>query len=274
MRHTAGHIALFLALLTGGCGDTALDPFQESDLAFSFFGFLDAGADTQFVRVDMVRQTLTTAPAPLDADVMLEELTTGTRIVLHDSLFRFQAEHETRYAHNFWTAQPLTPRATYRLQATGPDGRTSTARIALPDTFPTPRIRGSTIEAYGIDRLADVQVVYCVFDLVSRDVFKHTISYRDQAEAFADTFRVFVSRTRDEAAINRVVAGRPKAILAIKVVVAAAGPDWPDLAGIDEETLALPQVVTNVEGGVGFVGGIAGKTIPWPSSIPWPPVCP
>lgn len=266
---------LTLAVLCGaGCGEAVLDPFQETDLAFSLFGVLDAGADTQYVRVTPVRRTLVVAPEPLAARVTLEEMATGETVTLRDSLFRFPAEREMRYGHNFWAARRLRPRMAYRVRVAGPSGEAVTAPIVLPDTFPTPRIRGSTIEMTGIDRLADVQVIYCIRDLVTFETLTHTVSYRDEVAAADDTLRVFVSRSRDEQAIGQVLAGRPRAILAVRVRVAAAGPDWPEVAGLDEETLALPQVVSNVSGGVGFVGGIAARTVRWPSSIPWPPVCP
>ena len=46
--------------------------------------------------------------------------------------------------------------------------------------------------------------------------------------------------------------------------VAAAGPDWPDLAAINDQTLALPNIVSNVEEGIGFLGGIISRTFFWP----------
>lgn len=61
---------------------------------------------------------------------------------------------------------------------------------------------------------------------------------------------------RDQEEITRRLGGALFAITSIEVTVAAAGPDWPDLAAFDDETLALPNVVSNIEEGVGFLSGI------------------
>ena len=52
---------LIAALLLGSC-DTAFDPFQENDYHFSVFGFLDDAADSQFIRITPVRDSIALTP--------------------------------------------------------------------------------------------------------------------------------------------------------------------------------------------------------------------
>ena len=163
-------LALLTTLLVlGGCSDTALDPFQESPFNYSIFGYLDAGADTQFVRVTPLRNILTSAADSIDATVTLEHLATAHKIIWKDSLFQFG---QGVVGHNFWSTEPLMPGNVYRLTVMRSDGAASMATVTLPDTFPDPIIRidnfnpaiKPTILITGVERLADVQMIYHVRD--------------------------------------------------------------------------------------------------------------
>ena len=127
-----------------------------------------------------------------------------------------------------------------------------------------------------IDRLADVVVVYRFFNLLERRPSKHTVSYLNDVEHFEEELRVLVKWARDQDEIARRIGGPfyrsfggPLYFLtSVEVTVAAAGPDWPDLREVDDETLALPNVFSNVEEGLGFLGGIISKTVFWPGFEP------
>ncbi|MDZ7694856.1 MAG: hypothetical protein U5K69_27685 [Balneolaceae bacterium] len=122
-------------LLFSGC-DSPFEPHQENNrYHFSMFGYLDASADTQWVRIMPVRDSLLYNPGEIDATVTLEELETGKTVTLNDSLFHFS---NNRYAHNFWTTESLEPSGTYRLKAERSDGAASHATITLPADFSTP----------------------------------------------------------------------------------------------------------------------------------------
>ena len=262
---------LFAAvLLLAHCDDTVLDPFKESNLHFSIGGFLDGGVDTQFVRVSPVRDSIFLGPGPLDASVTLEHLATGETTTWHDSVFFYKAVGAVseNIAHNFWSAAPLEPLATYRMTVANTDGVKSSATVTLPDTFPTPIVDGNTIKMRGIERLADVIVEYRMEELLSGRILTIPISYLEEVSRVQGEFWVFVDRSGDESDINaRFLIARLQT-LSIKITVAAAGPDWPDLTEIDRETLALPDVVSNIEDGVGFLGGIISKTFFWPGFEP------
>lgn len=259
-------LALAGALLLVRCDAAVLDPFQESDFVYSIGGYLDGGVDTQFVRVTPLRDSIALAPGPLDATVTLEHLATGQTTTWRDSVFAYQGAGSpvVTIAHNYWSDVPILPRATYRLTVTRSDGAASWATVTLPDAFPDPTIDGNTITIRGVERLADVLVEYRFLEQISREIVTLTVSYRREAARENDRIRVFVNRAADEAdAASRFIIARLHT-LSIKVTVAAAGPDWPDLDSVDVETLALPDVISNVEDGLGFLGGIISKTVYWP----------
>ena len=253
-----------MALCLAGC-ETSFEPFEASDGAFSLYGFLDAAADTQFVRVSPLRDSLFTRAAPLDATVTMEHLGTGRTSVWRDSLFRFS---NGALAHNVWTSEPVEPGATYRLTVTRPDGAASTALVQLPPDFPTPIISvlpsspDVYITAIGVERLAEIRMTYHLRDVRSgaRTTFPRSFldRIRPFSEADVDGWSLqFIPA--DVLADVQTLRDANQEVLAIDLFIAAAGPDWPDLEGLDLETLALPETVTNVEGGVGYVGGIVSK---------------
>ena len=267
-------------LLLGGCGDTAFDPFEEGTLNFSVFGFLDAGADTQFVRISTLRDSVALSPGPIDAEVVLQETATGHTIGLRDSLFVFfQEGQDRRIAYNFWTPEPLEPGATYRLTVTRSDGAATRAEVTLPGALPDPVLFAEgtflipvrdwvqTITVKAVERLADVVVVlrFRDNDTPGQPLRMLRMSYVERLRSIASG----VSVTTDIYADLRHRLGTTGCPVVVEAtaVIAVAGPDWPDLTGIDDETLALPGVVTNIEEGVGFLGGIASRTLPWPELV-------
>lgn len=259
---------LAAALLLGAC-DTTIDPFQESNRYFSVFGFLDANADSQFVRITPVRDSIALAPdRPLDATVTLEALASGQTIPLRDSLFGF----EDRVAYNFWSAQPLEHGATYRLRVARSDGAGSVVTVTLPAAYPDPELllpeqRGTPVPSFtaavritGVERLADLRI-RIKSHLPGQQPGTQTIvlSFLDRVATLASGLGVQFRPYQD---FFRHAPGCP-IVDDVQVTLAAAGPDWPDFLVIDDETLALADVVTNVENGVGFLGGVSRKTMPW-----------
>jgi hypothetical protein len=123
-----------LALLALSSCDSSFEPIQENDrYIYSIYGYLDAAADTQWVRVMPVHEKLFAGPEPIDATVTLENLESGESQVMNDSLFQYAAN---TYAWNFWTPMELEPTGTYRLTAERSDGVTSHVTVTLPESFP------------------------------------------------------------------------------------------------------------------------------------------
>ncbi|MGI9175800.1 MAG: hypothetical protein ACR2GR_10835 [Rhodothermales bacterium] len=251
----------------GGC-ETTFEPFQESDRAFSLFGYLDAAADVQFVRVTPLRNSLYARRGTLDATVTLEHLASGQTSTWRDSVVFFGEAP----AHNFWSAEPVELGQTYRMTVWRSDGAASAATFTLPDREPEPGAAfpmfspTATVTIRKVDQLLKAELIYTVQILSSGDVAQRSFSYLDEASRYRDSDGDFgYTFSFDRAGIIERLAmtlGTPDfQVLALDLAVASAGPDWPDFATIDRETLALPDVIGNVEQGVGFVGGIVSKTV-------------
>lgn len=255
-----------LLLLLTGC-DPAVDSFQENDLHYSLFGILNATADSQFVRVEPLRDgMLTRAPETLDAEVTLTNLSTNRTVTLRDSLFRYL---DQATAHNFYTTIPIDSGTTYRLQVKGPNGAKSYAETAVPSSGPglsvlTPVDRigevhcgdlyhgGPTtvVVIRGVERIVSVRALYF------QNVVSSVGHLADTVHTASGTVKVRIPYYKDLCKISGE--GR---LRRIEVMVAAGTPEWPAFLRLDQETELLPDVASNVEGGVGFVGGIVTDTV-------------
>lgn len=250
--------------------ETSFEPFQEGDLVFSMYGYLDGGeADTQFVAVTPVRDTLFASADPIDAVVTSENLDTGERSTWRDSVFTFA---NGLAGHVFWTTMPIRPTERYRLTVTRSDGATSHATVTIPDTLgslllqdnitrsnPIPRFQ--RITASGAANLAELKIIYTlVFPQDGRvEVAEFTYladlrQTNDQFSATVDTYGDVLTRFGERSCPHAEK---------VEVFVATAGEAWPPFFRLDPETRALPTVGRNVEDGLGFVGGIVSRTDEW-----------
>lgn len=263
---------LAVALAAGGC-ESAFEPFEETDVALSLFGYLDVAADTQWVRVSALRQGVG-ASEPTGVAVTLEHLGTGERTALRDSAFRFPTG---AVVHNFWTARRVEPGTAYRLVATRPDGAAATVRLRTPPLFPVPDLEsglspfsspsnpptGQSMRITGVEKLADLRIV---FELSEPDVTV-VVNYLGKVQRTPDG--ALIVGTNTYADVQRALGGRDTRVCPglrrATVFLAAATDAWPDLLGLDPEELALPSASSNVEGGLGYVGGVASMEGRWPS---------
>ncbi|MEX2600759.1 MAG: hypothetical protein WD355_03865 [Balneolaceae bacterium] len=267
---TEQSLTLFLiligVLLFAGCNE---EPFQAAEpnndrYIFSMFGYLDAAADTQWIRIMPIRDSIFSGPEPIDADVTLENLETGETATLADSLFQYGPD---TYARNFWTTMNLEPSKSYLLTARRSDGLTSSVTVTIPDDFPTPlfridRIGLNVVEIRNIDRLIDVQTVYNVESLQSNQ--RNTIF----VPQLSDTLRLITGdyQIRFNPIVNEenLKDSYPNTdITARQIFIAVSGEETPNFSSISRNIYALPDGVSNVENGVGYVAGILSKTIPF-----------
>jgi len=277
--------SVLLSVLAVGC-DTSVQPFVDNGQSYSVYSLLDAGADTQFVRVEALRDSVQFgSPPTLDATVTIENQQTGRTTQLTDSLATVPPAPGIPI-HLFWAELSLTPGGTYQVRVERSDGQTSTATVTLPDAPPTLGLDSQPlmpcIEALNegvptfivtgadIEQLAGAYAVYPVFgDRVRRSAYESIVLDRD-------TFRIRVDHVDDLVSIGGLenvmtTGGCPRRESfdadTIYVAAATAGPDWPEPELIDSlsiETIARPDFVSNVENGAGFVGGIYTDTLSAP----------
>jgi len=262
-------------LFLSGC-DEPFQPLQDNEAApFSMYGYLDASADTQWVRVTPVREQLEMPPVKPEMHVTIEHPESGETVVMNDSLFLFP---DGFHILNAWSAtDKLQPGQTYRLRAERPDGATSGVTLTMPEDFPEPILEeigggcSANLRIEGVERLADVQSKWHIrffFSGRSEDRF-FSIPYRSRTfEVEEGSYSVFISTSREQSEIAKQMVSTPDSsrILSRRIFVASGGPEWiADIASLDDLVYALPEGLSNVENGVGYMVGIVSKTIPFES---------
>lgn len=282
------HYALAVTIvLLIGC-ETSFDPIKQNNRHYSVFGYLNASADTQYIRIEKLRDgQFASAPTELEAEVKLTNTTTGKTVTLRDSLFYFLGG--TRSAHNFYTTADIVPTQSYRLDILGRE-TTSSDDVDIPEAFPEPVVVDSlqlvrTVEISGIDRLILAKVIYhittkCLPGFPSGcSPMQNQISFsylQDTVKAFNGDIQVEIRLGNDLLEIENDYPPRQgeRSFIVDKVefIVAAGTDDWPDFLSLDEEAAAVPGTASNIEGGVGFLGGTVTDTlvlINSPDEIDW-----
>jgi hypothetical protein len=254
--------SLLASALAAGC-DRPFHPFEENTHGpFSMLGYLDLNADTQWVRVMPVRQSLLAGPEPIDAVVTLEHLGTDRTVTLRDSLFRFTDARldGVAYAHNFWTTERLEGNARYRLRAVRSDGASTTALIDMPGDleFTFLNLRDTAWVEVRAERVLFVETIHAMKS-ASGDPGGILVKRQLPAAPTPDP-RLHVLAVDGVPPFKEGLEGADRTELHI----AAARSDWPYNRELSDLTISLPSTMpSNVENGLGFVGGVATRTVPF-----------
>ncbi len=249
--------------------DNSFQPLQENDtFFFSIQGYLDASADTQWVRVGTIRHTIDEPPDPDGIRVTLKDLESGETVVMRDSVFT------TRNVLNYWTTMEIKHDQTYEITAQHTDGNTSRVTMTTPAELPDVHIifQGGIGVQPGIriwiddavEHIADLQSVWYVilnpgtenqrriFTFPLRNSLTHSFGFRGSY-----TTRVYWER--ELAQIEQVVGvGTTISVVNRQIFVAAGGPEWNDnISSIADLEYFLAGNASNVENGLGYVVGVS-----------------
>lgn len=253
-----------------GCNPN-INPIQKDEHHFSIYGFLNASADTQFVRIEKIRDgQFTGAPDNLDIRVKLTNVTTGESSMMKDSLFYYYSKG---YAHNYYTTLPIRSKQTYRLDIIDNE-IVASAQADIPKSFPEPVVTGSTkdfvaLRVSEIDRLIAVKTIYYSYvpcsggfnspcpdePTIKKSIFQHlqdTVRYQDHIS-------ISINQSEDMKKIYPN-ADDPHPFKTT-VIVAAGTKEWPDFMNLSKDSISIPRTVSNVKGGVGILGGIVSDTV-------------
>ncbi len=257
-------------LIFGGCTE-AFEPFQENDLYFSIYGYLDAAADTQFVAVTPLRKLVSADAGPIDAAVMLEHLETGRTTSWRDSLFRFS---NGSVGHVFWSKEPVEPGHNYRFTVTRSDGATTATTVRMPASFPDPELRTNLIPfsplppprlqnigLLGIEKLVDLRIVYTLRTEEGGVSDPVTLSYVDKMRRSSENRLGLAFDAYED--VNSLFAGSCPQVLTATDIVGGGTSDWPDFFRLDDEMLADPDLTGDIRNGMGFLGGAIRWERPW-----------
>ncbi len=253
-----------LGLLTLAACQAPLDPIAPSDLVFSLSGYLDASADTQWVRVEPFGRTVDPADRPLAAEVELVA-PDGRRERLTQVVRRLV----TGPAHLFWTTAPVEPGRTYRLVARDPGGAEARTDVAIPslDDVTVALLDGflscpTLIQVEGAARLVDAWARYELRGagrVGERYEFDKRPSLAHRADGTRDASVYF----GDDAARMEIPGLPLEYPVVTEIGVAIGTADWPDVAGLGVEEALAEVSLGSVEGGVGFVGGVVTRVFPF-----------
>lgn len=272
------YLSAFLIFFTN-CTDNFQALEENDQYYFSMYGYLDASADTQWVRVSPAREQIDATLEVPEMKVSFENLDTGESIIMKDSLFQNRGANYL----NFWTTEPIEHNQSYKVIAERPDGSTSQATVNIPGELSTPLViiqtsfGGPTTYSVVVDggvHVADVQSKWYVRikapNLDVRRVF--SFSHRNTADT-TDTYGgayTFLLKPEDELSeIEKQVLLPENGEIEVvhrQIFVASTGSEWVSgVSSLDDLTYALPETFSNVENGVGFLTGIDSKYVPYAS---------
>ena len=258
---------LFFAIVVCSACDDTFSPIQPSDVQFSIFGFLDASADTQWVRVMPLRPVLTTEPGPLGAVVSIENVATGQVVELRDSVFRFGTNpdvgSEGVYLHNYWTTEVIEPGVTYRFSAITEGHEESSAVIEIPPDYSVEvwlaqerSQQDDLVRITGLEHLGLVLVIIHLRDACGPDVQRNLFDTRAPS---TDGIMVPISaRPRG----TRENCGSPQ-ISSREILIVGSGEEWPSGFDNSPSALGVADAPSNVSNAVGFLGGVLTKLLPY-----------
>lgn len=260
---------LGLLCVSGIACENEFDPLQENDrYVFSMYGAFDIHADTNWVRVMPIAETLIPRdPESNGTTVTMIHQRTGEETQLQPKLLRFSGNV---YVWNYWTTKELEPQEEYMIRAEAPGGNQSFAIITIPSELDIPdvtysggneegEIRGTSEDTlvtmdfrYFIQVIRDrvvepeVEVIISNLDDINLKTNGDYCAQIDNAEKLEE----ILLANRGDMIVNRR-----------ELVVISSSEDWPDIADLSEEEIVLPDAVSNVVNGTGFIAGIAKRKI-------------
>jgi hypothetical protein len=265
--------------------DESFDPIAPSAFAFSVFGYLDASADTQWIRIMPIRPLRVTSRDPLGATVTLEHLATGRIIELRDSVFRFSPHSDDPgagdlYVHNYWTPETIEPGAAYRFSARREGTDLAEAVVEIPRDYKVEvainQVRGwgqtDELRISGVKHLPFLTADTYFYDDCGSDMRR--IQYGGRS-AENETYAIAVTK---QAALARYGCGVPLPENR-QLRIAGSETEWPAGEGYSPGELGATDGASNVTNAVGFLGGVLTKVIPYEDcgfrsdGAPVPPYC-
>jgi len=249
-------------------------PLQKNDtFFFSIHGYLDATADTQWVRVGTIRHTIDEPPDPEGIRVTLKDLESGETVVMNDSVFT------PLNVLNYWTTMEIKHEQTYQITAEHADGNTSRVTITTPAELPSVYVIVTNINPFtddppgvfiyiddAVEHIADVQSVWYVrlnpatenrrsiFRFPLRNNLTHTLRFRG-------SYTTFINWERELALIQQNVGMDTEiSVVTRQIFVAGAGSEWDDnISSIVDVEYFLTGTSSNVENGLGYVVGVSAN---------------
>lgn len=261
-----GFFLLALAIVAAAC-DESFDPIAPSELAFSVYGYLDASADTQWIRVMPIRPLRVTSQDPLGATVTLEHLGTGRIIELEDSLFTFSSHSdpdlgsEGTYLHNFWTLEDIEPGAAYRFLGRRDGKQPAEAVVQVPRDYGvevaiSQQTETALLRITGLKHLPFLTTAAYFYDDCGPGL---ATAHFEGRSADDETHEITIHRPE---VIPRNACGIPL-VQRWEIWIVGSGAAWPAGQEYSPATLGRSGWTSNITNALGFLGGVLTKVIPF-----------
>lgn len=272
--------ALCLLTFFTSCKDT-FEPFQENDkFFFTMYGFLDAAADTQWVRIAPVRGTFDAPPEIPDMEIFIDDLENGSTIEMNKILVQFGNQFNVI---NAWTDREIISGQTYRVRAKNPNGNESQVVVSIPDPFPVPKLLTVTVPGSPPDYFLIIDEVEHLADVQSRWHYRESTPFWEEERYFVFSLKsdAIVVGTNEGSYMVKLkpddekeyimneslvlsIPGGEIEFLENQIYTASAGPEWDDnISSIDDLVYTLPDGFSNIENGLGYMVGIYSRNIPF-----------
>lgn len=244
--------------------DTGVDRFSdaESDFAFNLAGAIATETDTQFVRVQRIRNTVDPVPGNLNAVVTLSETNSGRAVTMTDSLVSLSNGNTD---HLLFAVFNVSAGFRYHLRIESVDGDVATATTTVPDKpslalVPATTVGARTLQTVSWNGLTKTPENAVVFYRVARSEavppqtveFPYTLRGRLVRDGWTADLRL-----SDDLRIVRQQLEIPQdddqaVFHGISMRLRIPSPEWSgSLEG------------SNIEGGVGFFGSVGIFTERW-----------
>ncbi len=291
---TAAGLLLFVALFLVGCEDS-VNSLVGSEKPYTLWGFMNAGADTQLVRVFPINDTLIPAPETgIDAQVFSTDLDTGER---REWTYRPIQFDSLIAGHVFWAPFRAEHNHRYRLDVIRSDGATTSSEVVVPpeieliveansaSTIIPVQIRGEvpvllgarvTYHAINVPPGAAWPIGTPVMPAVQHPV---TISYDQLVRQTNGGWAFTIDMIRDYQAVrsayeqNCLVTSDEESapdiwLRRMDFSVVTADSTWVPPGGVfDPNVLSVPGTFSNVENGFGFFGAGVGIIHDWSPNL-------
>lgn len=280
-RSRTASILIAAALWTGavfsfsGCEEN-VNPFVDSTRYFTMFGALDMNADSQFVRVSAVRQSVDFSESdPLDATMTSYNLTDGSVHQWTDSLFTFD---DGSQGHVFYAPLRIEPGHTYRIEIVRSDGATSYAETTVPE-LPVPTVEpvrtpvstNSVSQSVFWRNLTDepfrVQTWYRFLSVQGLSFVDVPVDYpsTNRADNLDNGWEFIVNQSVDRQVVADSISNPSDlTFMGMGMGITVLDEQFDPPGGeFDPEVLVQPGVFSNVVDGFGFVGAMGRFTVEW-----------
>ncbi len=285
MRLSSGFLALgaLLLICSSGCEDSFIDPFNNESKYFTIYGFLDEsnnfkpGARHSFRVVEVTRRaevipTPNSPRADIDARVYLTDMTDSvTAEMLHD----LKEIEPGVYGHIFSSSFFVRPNHRYRVEIIREDEKFTYAETQLPNlssveaeqSAPIVNADSSdirqTVLIKDVESIWDIEVIYHVSGPVCFQTSRFPVAYGRTGRATDDgwEFDIDIGRDREQIEANNLT------ICGMGLRARVMDNQWVFPEGeINLDVYSLPENLTNVENGYGFVGSVSLLQLDWPLS--------